>query len=334
MLIPEKTTSSSPNRDQSDGELVLAVDSGGTKTSCVLARISANRECTILGTGRSTAGNPRVIGLETSAQAIAESVKLAKAEAGLDSFPCHRALFAVAGTLNEPIRTELCRILSDMELAEECFVVPDLIPLVVGSDSTVSIGLIAGTGSVAIGRDRQGSFAVAGGWGPLLGDDGSGFAIGRAALRATLLSLESGIRAGGLVDQVCQALGADSCREMKTRIADATDLRDLVASLAPIVLSDENATDPLCVAIISKAAADLVEMIKSLRARLHIPTDGIKIAFSGGVLQEQTPLIDQLIRELASNGFKAKLERIEDPTIPILNMLLETDLPMQFEILP
>ncbi|QDU75620.1 BadF/BadG/BcrA/BcrD ATPase family protein [Bremerella volcania] len=334
MLTPENLASSLPLGDRFNGELVLAVDSGGTKTSCTLARIGADRQWTILGTGGSSAGNPRAVGLEASVKAICQSVKSATAEAGLDSFPCHRAVFAVAGTLHEPIRRDLCRRLTEMELAEECFVVPDLIPLVVGCGSSISIGLIAGTGSVAIGRDSSGNYAVSGGWGPLLGDDGSGFAIGRAALRVTLSSLESGKKNSGLVQQVCVALGARSSQEIKTMIAGTSDLRELVASLAPIVLSVANHADPLCVAITKRAAADLAEIIQSLQARMKIPPDGMNIALSGGVLQADSPVTHQLAKELSTRGFQAKLDRIDDPVLPILNMLAQPELPRRLEILP
>jgi len=332
MLIPEDMASRSPREDRTGGELVLAVDSGGTKTSCTLARMDAEKEWTILGTGRSSAGNPRAIGQDASLKAIAESVRLAKAEAGLDSLPCHRALFAVAGTLHEPIRHALCRHLQELELAEECIVVPDLIPMVLGSGPDVSIGVIAGTGSVAIGRDGQGSCAVAGGWGPLLGDDGSGFAMGRAALRATLRSLETGKRECGLVDQVCQALHVQSALEVKAALASAKDVRELTASLAPIVLS--TSADPLSVAIIAKAAADLAEMIQTLQSRLQLSSDQLNVAISGGVLYAGSPLAEQLGQELTAREILAKLTRITDPALPILNMLAQAQLPTHFDILP
>lgn len=334
MLTHENRASGLPPRDQSDGELVLAVDSGGTKTSCTLARIGAKNQWTVLGTGRALAGNPRAIGIEASARAIAESVKLAKAEAGLDSFPCHRALFAVAGTLHEPIRQDLSRRLSEMELAETCCVVPDLIPVVAGSGPEVSIGLIAGTGSVAIGRDTQGRYAIVGGWGPLVGDEGSGYSMGRSALRSTLKCLELGKTPQGLTRHVCDALGGNTSLEVKAAMANAADLRELVASLAPMVLSQAHQSDPLGMAIVSTAATDLADMVQALQTRLQIPTDGMVIAISGGILRAESPLVRQLAKELAVRGFSAKLERIEDPVSPILNMLVQSELPSQFEILP
>ncbi|MBA2115266.1 BadF/BadG/BcrA/BcrD ATPase family protein [Bremerella alba] len=333
MLISENMTSGLPHRDRTEGEFVLAVDSGGTKTLCTLARMGAEKQWTILGTGRASGGNPRVIGVEASVRAITESVKLAQAEAGLDSFPCHRALFAVAGTLYEPIRNDLCRHLTELELAEECIVVPDLIPLVAASGYAGSIGLIAGTGSVAIGRDSLGRYAISGGWGPLLGDDGSGFAIGRAALRATLRALESGATTIGLVEQVCEALRACTSHDLKSVIAGTDDLRELVASLAPIVLSESNETDPLCVAIITRAAADLGEMVQSLHSRLQIPCEEMCIVLSGGILQAQSLLTIQLSRELLARGIRANIERIDDPVLPILNMLAQPELPRTFEVL-
>ncbi|MEW4564534.1 BadF/BadG/BcrA/BcrD ATPase family protein [Bremerella sp. JC770] len=319
---------------KSDGELVLAVDSGGTKTSCTLARIDANRQWTILGTGLTTGGNPRAIGVEAAASAIAQSVRLATAASGHERSPIRRALFAVAGTLHQGIRDDLRQRLSALQLAEQCIVVPDLMPLIAGSDLGISIGLIAGTGSVAIGRDSQGKYAVAGGWGPLLGDDGSGFAIGRAALRATLSDLEAGKSIEGLASQVCEALSAYTSQEMKAVVADAADLRALIASLAPIVLADANRSDPLCQSIVTTAAGDLAELIKTLQSRLQLPTDSMQIALSGGLLQANSGLNEQLSKELTAQGIEAQFTLINDPTIPILNMLVQGNVPDSFEILP
>ncbi len=334
MLIRENRKSGLPRQDRSDGELVLAVDSGGTKTSCTLARIGENRKWSILGTGRADAGNPRAIGLEESAKAIAHSVRLAKAEAGLDSFPCHRALFAVAGTLHVPIREDLCRRLERLELAEECSVIPDLIPIVAGCGADASIGLIAGTGSVGIGRDTLGRYAIVGGWGPLLGDDGSGFAIGRAALRACLTHLESGQLSQGLVEEVCRLLQAYTSLDVKTVIANSNDLRELVASLAPIVLAASQRKDPVGLAIVAKAARDLADTVQVLQTRLAIASDKMVIVLSGGILRVDSPLTYELAKELNGRGFQAKLETIDDPILPILNMLTQPKLPSEFEILP
>lgn len=334
MLIYENKRSGMPQRGRSEGELVLAVDSGGTKTSCTLARLGGKDRWTILGKGCATSGNPRANGIAASARAISDSVKLAKAEAGLDSFPCHRGLFAVAGTLHEPIRKDLNHCLMELELAEECFVVPDLIPPVVGCSPTVSMALIAGTGAVAVGCDSLGRLAIAGGWGHLLGDGGSGFALGRAAIRATLSTLESGETPRGMVDQVCQTMGAYSSLEMKAVFADATDLRELAASLAPIVLSPKYENDSLCVSIIVKAASDLAELIQSLKLRLQIQGDTMSIALSGGILRADSPLTCQLAKELGTRGFQAEFHRIDDPSLPILNMLADPEMPTQYEILP
>ena len=334
MLISENRKSALPRRDRSEGEFVLAVDSGGTKTLCTLARIDQDKQWSILGTGRAEAGNPRAIGLDKSAQTIAHSVRLAKAEAGLDSFPCHRALFAVAGTLHAPIRDELCEQLRRLELAEECFVIPDLIPLLAGCGKHVSIGLISGTGSVGIGRDPTGKYAIAGGWGPLLGDDGSGFSIGRAVLRASLRQLEVGQTAHGLVDTVCKTLQASTSLDVKAVIANAIESRDLVASLAPVVLAAAQDNDPLGQEIVTAAAVDLADIIQTLMNRLAISPDGQVIALSGGILRADSPLTEELAKELAGRGFAVKLDVIDDPISPILNMLAQPELSSEFEILP
>jgi N-acetylglucosamine kinase-like BadF-type ATPase len=108
--------------------------------------------------------------------------------------------------------------------------------------------LLAGTGSIALGRDRRGRFARAGGLGPLLGDDGSAFSIGRAWLRAA----------------------APAARAR--RIVTAPDAVARVAALAPGVLRRARRGDRTARRVVGRAAA-LAVLAAGPRARLATPAD-------------------------------------------------------------
>lgn len=313
-------------------QIVLAVDSGGTKTTCSVASIDEKGVATIIGSSRGPGGNPRAIGIEAAVKSLVSTVQHAKADAGLDSLPCHRAIFAIAGTLHEATRRQLSQALANQDFAEELLVVPDLVPLVAQADSANAIGIISGTGSVGIGRNSQGKYVIAGGWGPLVGDDGSGFSIGREALRRTLECLEAGRNLTPLAKEISKAFHASSALEIKSCMAEANDLREFVSKLAPIVLAmpeDEDVRE-----ILSLSARDLGNLVETLYSRMEITGSPSQVFMSGGIVMASSSLISLFDEDLKARGIDAELNLIEDPNMPILKMLAAEKLPAEVEFLP
>jgi len=308
------------------GELLLAVDGGGSKTACCLARLESNGELSVLGRGLAGASNPRVIGTENAAREIAASIEQARSAAHLAALDVDQALLAIAGTLDSTHRTRLTECLMGLGLAKHLTVIPDLF-LLIPPSADEAVGLIAGTGSVGIARDREGRIAIAGGWGPLMGDEGSGFAIGRAALRQALAQLEGSCTLQSLSVAVCDHLKCTTATALKGRIAQAEDPRQFVAQLAPVVLEKANEGDATANEIVQQAASALSELVVRLRDRLGLSADRLHLSLSGGLFQAGDLLQSHLMAALKREDIVCQPHPITDPTAVCLELLKQGKLP-------
>ncbi|PQO45698.1 BadF/BadG/BcrA/BcrD ATPase family protein [Blastopirellula marina] len=316
-------------------ELFLGVDGGGTKTSCYLGALDENLSLCVLGRGLSSGSNPNTVGMDKAVAAILESVERAQQDAGIIGQFCCRGLFAVAGTLNMDVRRELAARLSEGGIAAKCDVVPDLYPLLeTGSKDSAAVGLIAGTGSVGIGRNAAGEIALAGGWGPLVGDDGSGFALGKDAIRHAFNQLEQGAAADRLTEVVCQQLGASTATEIRAKLAAAADQRSLIAQLAKVVVSEAVEGDRSASSIISKGVFYLTELVKHLRTRLKLGEAPLTINVSGGLFQQSDYYCGRLKEMLGEAGVACQIHLLDDPTFICLTIAARADFDGEIRLLP
>ena len=173
--------------------LLLGVDAGGTKTCAVVATPRGDRRFCILGSGAAGPGNPLSGGFSAASRAISLAVDAALQDADCSGEEISAAVYAVAGAARPDVREQLEAMADDLPTRRTATFVPDYEPvLAAAAVSGPAVGVIAGTGSVAFSRDREGRLRFFGGWGHLLGDDGSGFAIGRDALRQIIDDEELG----------------------------------------------------------------------------------------------------------------------------------------------
>jgi N-acetylglucosamine kinase-like BadF-type ATPase len=143
--------------------------------------------------------------------------------------------------------------------------------------------ILAGTGSIVIGRDAQGRWGRAGGFGPLLGDEGSGFWLGRAWLRAT-------------------SQGEDFLPAR--RLIQARDAVRRVAALAPGVLARARRGDPRARTIVRQAQAHLAEFARDVARRLALPAP-VAVSWAGSVLDDAW-FRAGVARALARAGVRAR----------------------------
>lgn len=149
--------------------------------------------------------------------------------------------------------------------------------------------LIAGTGSVAYGEvgDRQ---FRAGGGGYALGDEGSGFAIGSAALRLLLRSFEGRVPRDPLIDELASHTGSTGSRELIAYVYESGAPVTTVASIAPIVLEFANAGERSANKIVQAAALELFELVRAVCRLADTGTVELPLAFSGGLLRNNSVL--------------------------------------------
>ncbi len=178
-------------------------------------------------------------------------------------------------------------------------------PVIAESDARVAlygafeekpgILVISGTGSVAIGQDGQGRIARAGGWGYLLGDEGSGFSVGREALRACLYG-----RKTKLESLVRNALKVKKIEQVIPWIHAQEDVPKTLAWVAPLVFQAASRKDPAALEIVEAAASALSDLCFDAAEALRL--DRPRAAFGGGLLTRSTPLARRL-RELLEARF-------------------------------
>src|SRR5687768_9453320 len=171
---------------KSPNDLVLGVDGGGTKTAAWLAIADADPgDDKPIGRGIAGPGNPRAVGFETALSNINAAIHEAFRTAQLPVRKVQAACLALAGADRPAERNRLEQWCTEQDLAGCLVLTNDADPLLAAaSRDNFGIALIAGTGSFAFGRDREGQTARCGGWGYLLGDEGSGYSIALTGLRA------------------------------------------------------------------------------------------------------------------------------------------------------
>lgn len=279
---------------------VLGADGGGTKTLGILAD----------GEGRSLAqrqvgpGNPNVIGAEAAARNLVDLMAGCCKDAGCAISDLDHVVFGLAGVGAPAIRDQLVNAVRD-ELARRGSRLPHII---VESDARIALEgafggrpgliLIAGTGSIVLGKLPDGSIVRAGGWGRMLGDEGSGFFLGREALRAVAREIDSCASAGALRRLVAERHGWSSRDEIIVAVyQQGFDL----PSLAPLVLRAAEEGDEISRAILTRGADDLAAQVASVARQIR--ADGaVDLAFVGGLIDHEsiyTKILTQAIRRAA-----------------------------------
>ncbi len=161
--------------------LYLGVDGGGTKTHIALLNAAGELQCE----GFAGPSNPLRVGVETAVGNIIKAINEACDRSGLSRGDIEAATLGLAGVRRADIRQRVRESFLQRIRANRVVVVTDAeIALYATTEGKPGLVVIAGTGSVCLGMNAKGKTAIAGGWGPLAGDEGGGVGIARQALQA------------------------------------------------------------------------------------------------------------------------------------------------------
>ena len=284
--------------------IVVGVDGGGTKTRVVVADETGKSLADVEGPGSAV----RPGQAERSADVIAETVKRALEDAEMSSVVPRVLYVGVAGVGREPERQALWQALAGRELAEEVLVHPDAtIALDDAFGDGAGVLLIAGTGSVAFGRSPAGVIARCGGWGPNIGDEGSGAWIGRRALSVATAASDGREPETALTGAILTAAQVNDVNDLVAWAAAATPA--LLATLAPAVISEAEAGDLRSNAILSMAVEELVLHVRALARQLFVDERAaVPVALTGGLLKRGTTLRKRLEQRMKSAVPGAQLQ--------------------------
>jgi N-acetylglucosamine kinase-like BadF-type ATPase len=245
---------------------------------------------------------------------IALAIDRAFVAAGIPRGPAVAACFGLAGAGRESEQKRIAEWAKSFGVAHIVRVVGDAEPiLAAASPDGCGIALICGTGSLAWGRNQRGEVARSGGWGYLLGDEGSGYAIARAGLIAALRAADGRGEPTAILSRILAELKAASPDTLVERVYSSEMTRERLAGLAKIVF-DAAHDDAVAQSIIATAAGDLAEMIGALAGRLHFSSGEYALALTGSVILNQPVLRQQLLAQLAERGCPPKAESlVPDP---------------------
>lgn len=217
----------------------------------------------------------------------------------------------MAGSGREKLRGQIVQWAGAIGLAEEFILVPDVALLVAGASSDgTGIALVAGTGSIAWGIDCQGRVARAGGWGYFLGDEGSGYWVGRQALGAVVRAADGRDQATALTEAVLAKLGLSCPEDLRDWVPELVAKPSLVAQLAPLVFRCADAGDVISERILQTAIEALAELTITVARKLFGPTEVWRIALAGSVLQHEPAFRQRIIGRVA--------ELLGSPVEPVL----------------
>jgi glucosamine kinase len=269
----------------------LGIDGGGTKTTCAVGN-----ESQLLAIATAGPSNIVRVGESQARQSLQQSVRQACASAGIAPAEVSRTCVGGSGA-GRPELAKIVRSFLAEILPTPIDVVGDIqIALEAAFGKGPGVIVIAGTGSIAYGRNQQGTTARAGGWGFAIGDEGSAHWIGRAAVSAILHASDLSDESSGppatspFAAALFKVWGVTSFADL-ARAANSIPSPDF-AALFPAVAAS---SDDLASHMLSDAGWELAQVaaivIRRLFARDHVAS--VPVAMIGGVFRH-APLVRQV----------------------------------------
>lgn len=285
------------DRPRLQEKFYLGIDGGGTKTHAIIA----DSESRVIGEGFSGAANPLRAGLEEAISHIEQAVGEACTQAGVTLDRVESACAAVAG-INHPIHYHTMReALNDALHIEGLELVTDARAALEGAlDGKPGVVIIAGTGSIAVGIDASGRQARAGGFGPTLSDEGSGYDIARRGLQAVISAFDGRSPETMLTDLICNKLGVASPSDLPAVIYNSDSEPVEIAPLAELVDEAARCGDEVARRILATAGAELGWLAATVIEKLGMQSSEFRIACVGSVFRSGdfvlSPLGDAVLR--------------------------------------
>ncbi len=263
----------------------LAIDGGGTKTECVVAD-----EHQALGRGLSGTAKRSRVSEDDARQNLRAAIEQACSGAGIAPSAMARTCYGFSGAADPHNAAEAHRMLTALVGGEVEVTTDVAIALEAAYPGDSGAIVICGTGSIAYGRNERGQVVRAGGWGPVVSDEGSGEWIGRAAVGLALRAHDAG-ETTSFLPAIMNTWHLGTYEDV-VRFVGSQPPPDF-AALFPYVAEHAARGDDLARGILLRAAGELAEICHIVLRRLwpH-ETASAEVAMCGGVFRNSA-----LVRE-------------------------------------
>ena len=270
----------------------IGIDGGGTKTRCAIGD-----ETSLVGTGSSSSCKVQRVGEACARDSLSAAIHEACVQAGISPGQIVRTCAGITGSA----RIEIARVMRDLIseiVSGEVEIIGDVeIAFEDAFGTGPGVIVIAGTGSIAYGKDSQGNTARAGGWGSAISDEGSGYWIGIEAVRLALRAYDRGENPT-LLKSLMEAVEAQNISHFIVKL-NSNPPPDF-AALFPIVLSAADNGDPMANQILERAGNELANLGEIVIQRLFKRGENFPLAGHGGIFSSSPVLKKAFLQRLKS----------------------------------
>ncbi len=266
--------------DSSTG-YVLGVDGGGTNTRAALFSPSGQQ----VGEGHADAANFHRISLEVAVEHILQAVDAACGEAGVTRAELVRVCIGLAGVQHPEHHRQMYDALFPLFSHAKFMLETDArIALAGATDLAPGVVVIAGTGSIALGMNRDGLFKRSGGWGSTIGDEGSGYYIGRRALQSVVLAYDHRSEPTTLTQRILGYFNIQSAEDLPAIIyRPSTKVVQEIAQLSKVVAAAAREGDEAAQDILDDAGYELACAVNAVIKQLGMQEEVFRVAYVGGI---------------------------------------------------
>lgn len=275
-------------------DLLLGIDGGGSKTRALIG----DRSGAVLGTGIAPSSNYQSVGFATATASIDHAIFAALHAAGIESRQAFgAACFGLAGVDRPEDRRLWDQWLRERDFVQRWTIVNDAeLVLAAGTPEGWGVALICGTGSIAYGRAPDGRSARAGGWGHLIGDEGSGYDIGIQALRLATQTADGRAEAHAMLAAILDQWQLSQATDLIGYVYRPEMTRGTIAQLAQRVMALAEGGDRPARKLVDHAAMELGRMVRAVATQIDLQSPPLAL---GGGLLGGSPLLQQALHETA-----------------------------------
>jgi glucosamine kinase len=294
---------------------VIGLDSGGTKTVCYLA----NSDLQVLAESRGAGAHPASAGIRGVETILGEVIGRVLAH---HPGPIDGICLGMAG-VDRPGEMALVRTIVDRIVSSPLVTVVNdaLVALEAGAPAEPGVVLISGTGSIAYGRNADGQAARAGGWGHILADEGSGYWLGRQALRAVMRQSDGRGPATTLTGRLLEHYQVGRAQDLVRTVYAGNLKPSAIATLASIVQAAAADGDDIASRIIDVGASELSATAASVAGRLQMSS--CRIVLAGGIFRAVPRMREAVTVHLSSRLPGSQIHPLDvEPAIGAVRLAL------------
>lgn len=287
---------------------IIGLDIGGSKTRSILWH-----DGVVIADEQTGSANVQNVSIDEARQNLEKLFSLLPTD-GVEQ------IFAGSGGIDTEADAEaLASLIRPNVPGVPVTVVHDTRLLLAAGHASVGVAVIAGTGSAAWGINEAGAQARAGGWGYLLGDEGSGYWFGREAVRHSLHRMNLGLSPDQLTVSLLEKCGLKESGELIAHFHSGTSRR-YWASMSPLIFDAALQGHPESLAMIEQAGTDLAALAAQVAEQLALPGP---IVLGSGLGMHQPPLQKVFRDQLAARGFHEVRVLDQDPIFGVLDLALQ-----------